>query len=73
MPAAIPVTNPVVDPMVAIPVLPLVHVPPGEASVSVIEDPMQTAEGPEIPLATGVAVTVTIAIAAEAPHPLVMV
>ena len=73
MPAAIPVTNPVVDPMVAIPVLPLVHVPPGEASVSVIEDPMQTAEGPEIPPATGVVVTVTIAVAAAAPQAVVIV
>ena len=55
------------------PVLALVHVPPGKASVSVIDEPMHTADGPEMPVATGVVFTVTIAVAADALQAVVIV
>ena len=46
MPAATPVTMPLVDPIVARVVLPLSHVPPPMASVNVIVEPMHTDVGP---------------------------
>ena len=69
MPDETPVTTPEV-PMVAIPVLPLLHEPPGDASVRPIVLPIHTADGPVIEPADGVVMTVTIAVAAEAPHEL---
>ena len=42
VPAATPLTTPVVEPMVAIPVLLLLHVPPDVMSLSVVELPTQT-------------------------------
>jgi hypothetical protein len=57
LPAATPVTIPVVLPAVAIPVLLLDHVPPGVALVNVMLPPTQTV--PEAgTIATGVTFTV---------------
>ena len=57
VPPAIPVIMPEPDPMVAIEVLLLVHVPLPDKSVKVIVDPAQTGALPEI--AAGCALTVT--------------
>ena len=73
MPVDTPVTTPDVVPTVAIPGLPLVHEPPAEASVKLIEPPMHTPDGPVIEPTTGAVLTVTMAMAAEAPHPVVTV
>ncbi len=48
VPAATPVTLPVVEFAVAIAVLLLLQVPPGVASVSVIDAPLHKLEGPDI-------------------------
>ena len=58
-PAATPVTIPDVAPMVATAVLPLVHVPPVESSVSVTVPPLQTGKTP--PMAAGIGLIVTAA------------
>lgn len=61
MPGATPLTTPP-GVMVAIPVLPLLHVPPVAASVNVMVDPTHTDVGPEITelvvshMVTGVAI-----------------
>ncbi len=57
VPAAMPVTSPVVEPMVATERLPLVHVPNSTALLSVVTSPRQIAAGPVI--TAGVARTVT--------------
>ena len=62
VPAVIPVTTPV-DEMVAADRLPLIHVTPGVASVSVIIDPAHTLPAPVI--AAGVAFTVTVAVTVQ--------
>ncbi len=54
--AAPPVNTPVAEPMLAIVVLLLAHVPPLEASVKVIVVPEQTLDAPG---AAGIALTVT--------------
>ena len=46
VPAIIPVTIPVLDPIVAIPVRELVHAPPASPSVSVVVLPAHTAVAP---------------------------
>lgn len=48
MPEVIPVTTPLVSPIVATNVLLLLHVPPEVVSNKVIVDPAQTVDGPEI-------------------------
>lgn len=58
VPKAIPVTTPVVELMVAVPVLPLTHVPPGIPSLKPIVDPTQTALGPDMGNGSGLMVTV---------------
>ena len=58
-----PVTIPVVDPTVAIPVAPLVHVPPRGVSLNVVVKPAHTVSVPEI--APGKELTVTIAVAIQ--------
>jgi hypothetical protein len=55
-PADAPVTVPAVV-MVAIPVFPLIHVPPAGAPVSVVAEPVQITEDPVIDAA---ALTVTV-------------
>ena len=57
VPAVRPVTTPVETPIVATPVLPLVHVPPLVASVRVVVAPTQALSVP--PMAAGLAFTVT--------------
>lgn len=60
-PAVIPVTKPVVDPIVAVVPVEL-HVPPGLASVSVIEPPpAHTPVEPEITAGRGTTVTTAVA------------
>jgi hypothetical protein len=54
-------TKPVVEPIVATPGVPLVHVPPVEASLSVVLPPAQTTKPPVI--AAGNALTVICAVA----------
>ena len=61
MPAATPVTMPVVALTVAFVGERLVHVPPGALLVSVMVWPTHTTEGP--PMEPGVPVTVTILVA----------
>ena len=56
MPAANPVTTPVPDPTVAVNGVPLVHIPPGVASLSVIVCVAHTVFGPDT--GTGVGFTV---------------
>lgn len=56
-PAATPVTIPVAEPIVAVPVLPLVHNPPPPASLSVVVAPIHTWVRPVI--AGGSVFTVT--------------
>jgi hypothetical protein len=58
VPRATPVTTPVVELMVAIAVLLLTHVPPGNASLRLIVEPTHTALGPEIGAGNGLMVTV---------------
>jgi hypothetical protein len=48
VPELTPITTPDAEPTAALPVDPDVHVPPGEPSVSVIDDPAQTAPTPAI-------------------------
>ena len=61
MPDDIPVTMPVEDPTVAIPVLPLAHVPP-PASLKVVVNPTQTVAVPEMEDGNGYTVTTIVAI-----------
>ena len=56
-----PLTNPVDEPIVAIVVLPLLHMPPVVASLKVIVLPTQTPGAPKI--AGGAAVTVNVMVA----------
>ena len=54
-----PVTTPVPDPTVATAVLPLVHVPPPDASLKAIVDPTQTDGEPVMANGKGFTVTTT--------------
>ncbi len=58
MPAVTPVAIPEADPIVATPVLPLLHVPPGVASPREVVNPTQTDSVPVIGAGSGVTVTV---------------
>jgi hypothetical protein len=60
VPGLTPVTRPVVIPTVAIPVLPLLHVPPVVALLSVVVCPTQTTGLPE--LVASAAFTVSTAV-----------
>jgi hypothetical protein len=59
-PAATPVTTPVPVPTVAAAVLLLIQVPPAVASLSLIVDPAQTADGPVMGAATTPGLTVKL-------------
>jgi len=58
----------VVEPIVAMPVLPLLHVPPPVPSDNVVIDPIQTDAVPEIEAGTGLTVTVV-----AMPHPVAVI
>jgi len=60
VPAATPVTKPA-EPTVAIPVLPLLHVPPEVPSDKVMLEPAVTVDKPVIAPAEGSGFTVTVA------------
>ena len=65
VPAVAPVITPVAEPMVAVPVVLLLHVPPVVASVSAIVEPEHTlkpADGPRMLVGTGFTVTVVVAV-----------
>src|SRR5664279_3662476 len=70
VPAATPVTTPPLT--VAIAALLVLHTPPGVASESVIDEPLQTAAAPVIANTVGAALTVIIVLTAVI-HPLVFV
>lgn len=67
MPAATPVTMPVDDPTVAVPVAPEDHVPPLVASASVSVLPTHTPPAPVIAAGMGYAVTVVVVLVAQLP------
>jgi hypothetical protein len=67
-PVFTPVTMPVNDPTAAMMGLLDIQVPPGDASVSVIEEPIHTTDGPDT--GTGGVFTVTVANAVQ-PAPVV--
>ena len=50
------------EPIVATPILSLLHVPPAAASVSVVDDPMQLLVAPLITPGTGLTVTLEVAV-----------
>ena len=60
VPVAMPDTIPVVDPMVAIDVFPLLQVPPDSALLSVLVDPRQTLVVPVIGDGVGLTVTAVV-------------
>lgn len=60
VPVATPVTTPEEEPTVAIPVLPLVHVPPDEVLLNVVVDPTHTFVVPVMVAGNGFTVTVAI-------------
>ena len=57
MPVVTVVTVPLVEPMVATPVVPLIHVPLGVVLVSVMLEPIHTEVGPPIKAGKGLTVT----------------
>jgi hypothetical protein len=59
MPPAIPVNMPEEEPMVAIPVLPVLHVPPGVEDNDVVA-PAHMASTPVIPMGNGFTVTTAV-------------
>ena len=63
VPAEAPVKLPVMDPIVATVVLPLIQVPPNVPSVNVIPVPEHKLPGPDMP--AGAALIVTVAVAAQ--------
>jgi hypothetical protein len=68
LPAAIPVTVPVLETL-AMPEAELVHVPPETEAVSESEDPTHKVDAPEIVPATGAGLTVTAFTTNEVPQP----
>ena len=62
VPEDTPVTIPVEEPIVAMPVLPLVQVPLAVASLKVVVNPAQTTAVPVIDDGNGFTVTTTVAI-----------
>ncbi len=65
-PGETPVTMPLV-PTVAIPVDPLLHVPPGVASARVVVAPTQIPTAPGGVIAAGLAITVTVVVTKQVP------
>jgi hypothetical protein len=65
VPEDIPVTIPLDAPTLASEGSPLVHMPPGNASLSVTDAPTHTFVGPV--MATGAAITVTVVVVAQPP------
>lgn len=65
MPAATPATTPLADPTEATDGLLLLHVPPVDALVSVMVDPTQTDDAPE--MVAGEVLTVTDRVATQVP------
>lgn len=63
VPALTPVAMPLVEPIVATPVLPLLHVPPGTLLLSVVVAPWHTEVVP--PMAEGAAFTVNTVVAIQ--------
>ncbi len=57
------VTKPLLVPIVATPVLPLIHVPPVVPSFNVVVDPPR--HSPVLPLIASMGLTVTMAVAAQ--------
>ena len=72
MPAPTPVTTPE-ELIVATPVVILLHVPPGVASLSGVVRPLQTDNVPVIALTTGATSTETMAVATAVPQAFVTV
>lgn len=68
MPAAPPLTSPVTDPIVAMPVALLLHVPPGTVLLNIVVEPIQALKpaGVEV-IVDGMALTVTVVIAIHPP------
>jgi hypothetical protein len=62
VPGFIPVTMPVVNPVVAMEVAPLVQAPPETASLSIIKEPIQTLAAPDMGPGAGLTVTVIVVI-----------
>ena len=62
MPYDTPVTTPVDEPIVAMPVLPLVHVPPLVASLMLVVKPAHTVAVPVMDEGSGLTVTTTVEI-----------
>lgn len=67
VPALLPVTTPELEPTVATPVLPLVHVPPDGVELNVVVEPVHTVAVPVIEV--GAVFTVTVAKAKHPPEP----
>ena len=62
VPALTPVTNPVLEPIVAMPVLPLLHVPPVVALARVDVVPAHIAVAPVIAAGSGFTVIIVVVI-----------
>jgi hypothetical protein len=62
VPAVTPVTIPEAAPIVAMLVLPLSHVPPAEASVSVVVRPIHTVAVPPMDAGNGLTVTIVVVV-----------
>jgi hypothetical protein len=73
VPAATPVTIPVKDPIVAIPIAPELHIPPVAALVNVVEADPHSVPVPVMVPASGILLTVTTVVAATVPQPLLTV
>ena len=67
VPAATPDTTGEEEPIVAVPGLPLVHVPPGVPSPNVIVDPAHTLAPPVITAGNGFMVTTAVAAVVQPP------
>jgi len=63
VPAATPVTTPVLDPTDPIAVLLLLHVPPGVVELKTVVNPVQTVAVPVIAAGSGLTVMVIVAAA----------
>ena len=61
VPGAMPVANADAEPMVAIPVVDELHVPPGVALLSVVEEATHIADAPVIGVVAGFTVMVSVA------------
>ena len=67
-PVVTPVTTPVEEPTVATEVLPLLHTPPGVASVKVAVNPGHSLAVPPIAATTGSGLTVSAVVTNDVPH-----